>query len=324
MRPKRRYHPWYFAWRPLSVDDEETFDLLVGRLWLLTAAGAVAAFGASLLAVPQSYRSRMIGRTAGALAATGLAGLLAGVHGTVFPALTRIKLPVPHLPLPLDGLRIVHLSDFHLGMPLSVAAVRRALRMTRALRPDLIVLTGDFISYRYHLPLLRSTLAGLDAPLGMFAVLGNHDHKTEPAAIAHDLELLGITLLDNEHRVVQYKDAQMVIAGVDDMWHGRPDLCAALMDVPKDLPVLLLAHSPDYADIAAKTNVAVHFAGHTHAGHIRLPVLGSLFLPRHGVRYPHGVQRVGNMWLVISNGLGGLPLRIGARAEALLVTLQRA
>jgi predicted MPP superfamily phosphohydrolase len=266
----------------------------------------------------------MIGRTAVALAASGLSGLLAGVHGTVFPALTRIKLPVAHLPLPLDGLRIVHLSDFHLGMPLSAAAVRRALEMTKALKPDLIVLTGDFISYRHHLPLLRATLVGLDAPLGMFAVLGNHDHKTEPAAIARDLELLGITVLDNEHRVVQYKDAQVVIAGVDDMWHGHPDLCAALADVPKDLPVLLLAHSPDYADIAAQANVAVHFAGHTHAGHIRLPVLGSLFLPRHGVRYSHGVHRVKNMWLVISNGLGGLPLRIGARAEALLVTLRRA
>ncbi len=323
MRPKRQHRPWYFAWRPLHVDDEETFDILVGRPWLLSGAAVLATLTAVLLVAPRQRWPRLLGRIAAVVGALGLTGLVGGIHGTLFPALRRVRLPLRGLPPALDGLRIVHLSDFHLGMPFSIGAARRAMAITTTLAPDLIVLTGDFISYRHHLPLLRSVLAGIQAPLGVFAVFGNHDHKTDPATLAHDLESLGVTLLDNEHRIVHYQDAAFVIAGTDDMWHGQPDLGAALADIPHGLPVLLLAHSPDYADIAARTNVVVQFAGHTHAGHIRLPGLGSLFLPRYGVRYPHGLHRVGDMWLVISNGLGGLPLRLGTRAEALLVTLRR-
>jgi uncharacterized protein len=311
VRPKRPYRPWYWAWRPLAVEDE---------LW--TGAGALLLFVVVLLLVPRRYRLRLVRWTVGVLAALGFMGLAAGVWATLYPAMTHIRLPIQHLPSALDGLRIAHLSDLHLGMPLSVGAARRALAKTEASRPDLVLLTGDFISYREHLPLLRHTLEGITAPLGVFAVFGNHDHKTDPATLKRELRALGVTVLDNAHRVIK-GDATLVIAGVDDMWHGRPNLDRALRGAPKDALTLLLAHSPDYATVAAQTRVAVQFAGHTHAGHIRLPLLGSLFLPRHGVRFPHGLRRVGDMWLVISNGLGGLPLRIGTRAETLLVTLRR-
>ncbi len=181
MRPKRQHRPWYFAWRPLHVDDEETFDILVGRPWLLSGAAVLATLTAVLLVAPRQRWPRLLGRIAAVLGALGLTGLVGGIHGTLFPALRRVRLPLRGLPPALDGLRIMHLSDFHLGMPFSIGAARRAMAITTTLAPDLIVLTGDFISYRHHLPLLRSVLAGIRAPLGVFAVFGNHDHKTDPA-----------------------------------------------------------------------------------------------------------------------------------------------
>ncbi len=324
MHPKRRYRPWHLAWRPLAVEDEELFDILVGRPWLIAGVLAVVGFVVTLLVLPRRLWKRVTATVAAVLVALGGTALAVGIWGTLFPRLRRVRLPIHDLPAALDGLRIMHLSDFHLGMPFSISAARRALRMTDALVPDMIVITGDFISYTNHLPLLRTMLDGIAAPRGVFAVFGNHDHKTDPVRLRHDLESLGVTVLENEHCVVKHGDARFVVAGVEDMWHGKPDLDRALARIPRRLPVLLLAHSPDYAALASRSDVAVQFAGHTHAGHIKFPLLGSLFLPRHGVRFPHGIHRVGSMWLVISNGLGGLPIRLGARADALLVTLRRA
>ena len=107
------------------------------------------------------------------------------------------------------------------------------------------------------------------------------------------------------------------------MWDGAPDLERALADTPADAPIILLAHSPDFADIAARSHVALQLAGHSHGGHIRLPWLGPLLLPRHGVRHDRGLHRLGEMWLYVSHGLGGWPLRLGCRAEVTLLTLRR-
>jgi predicted MPP superfamily phosphohydrolase len=248
---------------------------------------------------------------------------LEGLRGAAFPTIEHVDLPIDRLPEVFDGFKIAQLTDLHLGVPLTHGAMRRAVAAVEAEQPDLIALTGDYVSFSRHLPLLREALQSLSAPYGLYAIFGNHDHWTHPEVIAQLLRDLGIHLLVNEHRTVRAGDEVLVIAGVDDLWDGHPDLEAALAGVPAGAPVILLAHAPDYADTAALGPVAVQLAGHTHAGHIRLPGLGPLFLPRHGVRYDRGLHRVGQMWLYVCHGLGGWPIRIGSRAEVTVFTLRR-
>ena len=318
---QRRTGP-FFAWRPPAPGESSNFEVLVGRRWqVATGAGCISA-SAALLVLPRR-QVEMLRTFAVTTALAGILGLVDNIRNTAFPVLRYVDLPLRDLPEALDGLRIAQLSDFHLGMPLSVRAVRRAVAAVETARPDLIVLTGDFVSYRRHLPLLRHMLRPLQAPHGVYAILGNHDHLAAPAAVARLLGERGVTVLVNEHRAVAIGDATLVIAGVDDMWRGQPDLEAALAGVPAGAPIILLAHAPDYADIAAQAPVAVQLAGHTHGGHIRLPGLGPLVLPRHGICYDQGLWRVGCMWLYVSQGLGGLPLRLGCRTEATLLTLRR-
>jgi predicted MPP superfamily phosphohydrolase len=312
-----------YSWRRPRHGEESHFELLISTRWTVVGLLGALLIGAGLAALPAPHR----GRVARILAATTVGGaalaLLEGVRGAAFPMLRRIDLPIERLPSAFDGLRIAQLTDLHLGMPLTGQSVRRAVAAVMEQQPDLIVLTGDYISYSRHLPQLRTALRPLEAPYGVYAVVGNHDHWTNPGAIMRVLDELGMQPLFNEHRVVAFDDSQLVIAGVDDMWDGKPDLAAALRDVPEGATILLLAHAPDYATLASRTEVAVQFAGHTHAGHIRLPWLGPLFLPRHGIDYERHLYRVGRMWLYVSHGVGGLPLRIGCRSEATVFTLQR-
>ena len=312
----------YLAWRPPRPGEERSFEVLVSPRWSIAALSAAGCLLALLLAVPARMRMRAMRVMAWGVMTAGLVALVDSLRGTSFPQLKQIDLPIPGLPPALAGLRIAQLSDQHLGMPFSRGATRRAVRLVQAARPDVIVLTGDFVSYTRHLPLLPAFLRSLSAPHGLFAIVGNHDYTIDPAGLRRRLEDLGATMLVNEHRTVRIGDGVLVIAGVDDMWYGHPDLRAALDGVPAGAPVILLAHAPDFADEAAQWPVAAQLAGHTHAGHIRLPGLGPLVLPRHGVRYDRGLQRVGRMWLYVSQGIGGLPIRIGCRAEATLFVLR--
>jgi predicted MPP superfamily phosphohydrolase len=199
--------------------------------------------------------------------------------------------------------------------------LRRALETAAGFRPDLICLTGDFVDTLADLPFLRAMLADIAAPLGVFACLGNHDYWDDPAAIALALDGLGITVLVNEHRVLEHQGSRFVLAGVADPWQANADLDAALQAAPADLPVLLLAHGPDYILTAATRSVVLQLSGHAHAGHINLPGLGPLVLPRWGLLYPHGLFQVGKSWLYVSRGIGGLPLRLGATPEVGLLTV---
>ena len=314
----------YFAWRRPRPDVLAHFQVLIGWRWIVAGAVVCLVALARVLVLPLPHRGRAIGAMVAGGGAAGVLTLLAGIRNAAIPLLKRVDLPLADLPPSLAGRMIAQISDLHLGVPLSRSAVRRALAAVQAARPDLIVITGDFVSYTRHLPLLREALQDLRAPYGLYASLGNHDHWTDLASLARLLGECRVRLLVNEHRAVTIGDATLVIAGVDDLWDGRPDLDAALAGVPAGAPIILLAHSPDYADRAAQSAVAVQLAGHSHGGHIRLPLLGPLLLPRHGVRYDRGLRRVGRMWLYVSHGLGGWPLRVGCRAEVTLFTLRPA
>ncbi len=227
----------------------------------------------------------------------------------------QIELPVPGLPAAFDGFNIAQISDLHMGRPFAVKNLRRAVKWVQQQSPDLLVFTGDFAHYTHAIPLLRTELRGIKARHGTYAVLGNHDYWTSVTALEQVLTECGIDLLRNERRCICVSGAALWLAGIDSVWEARHDLQATLGDLPSDAPAIVLAHEPDIADEVASYDVAVQLSGHTHAGHIAFPGLGPFFLPRHGFRYVRGLHRVGSMWLYVSRGLSGIPLRLGCPPE---------
>ncbi len=241
---------------------------------------------------------------------------------------TRMTLPIIDLPPAFDGMRIVHLSDIHLGipsldrrLPLIVAATNREM-------PDLIVITGD-IATGHHagLDAGMAVLKGLRARLGVWAVLGNHDYSVGDDHVAAVVESAGIRVLRNAHHVLICGADRLVLAGVDDAVRGIADLNGALDGTLPTDRIVLLAHEPDYARfVVADARVALQLSGHTHGGQIRFPLLPPLYLPHLGHLYPHGCYWIEDrLWLVVSAGIGTgqFVVRFNCRPELGVITLTR-
>ncbi|NNJ12171.1 metallophosphoesterase [Chloroflexales bacterium ZM16-3] len=301
---------------------ENPFAPLPGRVrysarWLGMSAGAA---GLAALAVARGGR-----RAAAVIGAAGLAGAAyATMYEPSHPKLERVSLRFHGLPLALDGMRIGQLSDLHLGHGYSVENTRWAVAQMLAEAPDLLALTGDLVSYTQNIADLPGLLAPLRAPLGIYAVPGNHDHWEGMPEIAEALRPLGVEFLVNDSRRLHWRGTDFTIAGVDDAWDGEMDMAAALAGAPTGDFTVLLCHMPDMADEAAQRGVDLQLSGHTHGGHLRLPLLGSFVLPRYGWRYPIGLHHIGRTQVYVSRGVGGMPLRLGCPPEATIITLRRA
>lgn len=238
------------------------------------------------------------------------------------PQLTQITYLLPSLPAALDGLRIGQISDSHLGQLHTADNLAWAIAQMQREQPELLVLTGDLVATHQAIAQLPDFVRGLSAPLGVYAVAGNHDYWEGLAEVRQALDQIGIPLLMNEHCRLRWKGADLWLAGIDDLWEGRPDVAAALAGVPPGAFTVLLAHVPDIADESATHHIALQLSGHTHGGHLRLPLIGPFSLPRHGLRYAMGHYTVGTMALYVSRGLGGAPLRFLCRPEATIITLR--
>jgi predicted MPP superfamily phosphohydrolase len=271
----------------------------------------------------------------GAIAAT-LGAVAAAAGGTGYalalePAwlvVEHIAVRVRDLPPPLHGLTLAHLSDLHRGPYTSSGQIRAAVQKTNTLSPDLIVLTGDYVFQSAdYATSCSDELAALRAPLGVYAIPGNHDHWTNIGTVTAQLSAAGLTVLRNQSRLLDVKGAALWVAGVDDVMEGHDDLQATLAAVPPGQPVLLLVHEPDFADEAARTGhqILLQLSGHSHGGQIRLPLLGPPFLPPLGRKYPAGLQAIrGASWQVYtSRGIGVIspPFRFNCRPEVALITL---
>ena len=239
--------------------------------------------------------------------------------------LVSVDIPLNALPNPFHGLRVVQLSDLHRGPTTGLAEIARAVRLAQAQAPDLFVLTGDYVtgnaSYAAD---LTAVLSELQAPLGVFAVLGNHDHWTDATVVGQHLRAAGIQLLVNETMPLIRQKEVLWLAGVDDVWVGRADLAQTLARVPQAGSVLLLAHEPDYADTAASDpRIKLQLSGHSHGGQVRVPGLGAPVLPSWGQKYPIGLNRVDGLTLYTNRGVGTTPLgpRLNCRPEVTLITL---
>jgi hypothetical protein len=247
-------------------------------------------------------------------------------------------------------LRVALVADLHAGPPqMPLARVATVMRAVQALAADLIVLAGDFRAtiwaVRNPVPIeaVADHLAGLRAPLGVHAVLGNHDWWDDPATqqrrggpvhAARVLAAAGIGVLQNRATRIAAPGGAFWLAGLDSQraihgprrrHEGRDDLAGTLAQVTDAAPVILVAHEPDiFPQVPAR--VAVTLSGHTHGGQIRLGPWVPVVPSRHGARYAWGHIREGGRDLVVSGGLGcsGLPLRLGRPPELTLVTLAAA
>ncbi len=271
------------------------------------------------------------------LLGTALAGAALGVAEAVAVRRTDRVLPVPGLDPRLQGLRIAHLSDFHLGAPgPNRVAARRAVRIAMAAEPDLIAITGDQLSHPRGADELLDLLGGLDAPLGVWAILGNHDlgYSRDPLSRAGevpDYAAAGVRLLRDETAVVERDGARIAISGIEPRRQERPSfatplgapLLAPWPAVDADLHVVL-SHYPDLFDEAPAGSRDLVLAGHLHGGQICVPwPSGRLRLSQLGQRYTDGVFRQGGATLHVTRGVGTtfVPFRILARPEVPVLEL---
>lgn len=251
-------------------------------------------------------------------------------YGTVFERgmlqVVPVRVRLPRLPRPFAGLKVAQISDLHFGPLVSAGAVRAAVDTVLGLKPDLAVVTGDHVSTLDHgeADLIVQELSRLNAPFGAFAVLGNHDHWTNPEVVANALRRAGLTLLRNASVRLDRAGETLYLAGVDDVWEKKHDLGSALAGVPDEGCAILLAHEPDFADDASKDRrVTLQLSGHSHGGQVRIPGRGPIRLPHLGQRYPEGLRQVGSMQLYTNRGIGVIfpPVRFNCRPEVTLFEL---
>ncbi len=164
----------------------------------------------------------------------------------------------------------------------------------------------------------------LQAPMGRFAVLGNHDAVSDSRKIVSDLQAHDIPVLQNRSVPFERGKARIWLAGVDDALDGMPDLGQALDKVPPGEATVLLAHEPDFADEASLSKVDLQLSGHSHGGQIWIPGIGAPWLPSLGRKYPRGLYKVGNLTLYTNIGIGTIraPVRINCPPEITLITLR--
>lgn len=238
--------------------------------------------------------------------------------------LGEARIAIPDLPHSFEDTRILLISDPHAGPFVTPSRMEETFERLLSTEPDLILLAGDLTTsslgeFERH----REAFRRLRAPLGVFAVLGNHDHYTGAAAeLSAMLERSGIGVLHNRSVRLRRGACGLSLAGVDDLLRGSPDLDAALADT--EPPVVLVSHNPDLFFEALRRGVALMLSGHTHGGQIRLPGLPVL-VRQSRYRLDEGRYRAGRTELVVSRGLGavGLPWRVACPPEALLLQLVR-
>ncbi len=240
---------------------------------------------------------------------------------------SEAEVPILGLAAPFHGCTALLVTDLHAGPFLAPRDLERTMDRLMSLEPDLVLLGGDFTSTRVaDLERTAAALRRLSAPLGVFAVLGNHDHYTgDPAGVRRGLTDLGIRVLHNQVDLLRRAGASLALAGVDDLAEGDYELEAVLAEVPPAVPSILLSHNPDLFFDAADLGVSLVLAGHTHGGQIRLPRLPVL-IRQSRFGFHEGCFVANGCQLVVSRGLGvvGLPLRLGCPPEAVLLTLRSA
>ena len=258
-------------------------------------------------------------------------GLLSGYAVFVEPRMVTVaeyEIVSENLPDGFHGKKIALIADIHHGYPRSPHLLDQILRLTKEQSPDIILLGGDYA--REHPKFLAdcfAKLSELDAPWEVYAVLGNHDYWNVPL-MRTTIRDAGIELLENDAVWLEEKGERILLAGVDDLWHGNPSLTGLRRKLAESDFTVLLSHNPDYYDVMSpedRNQIDLMLSGHTHGGQIT--VFG-FYAPKRTAqaKYTSGLVKpdAGPTHIIISNGVGtvGLPIRFFARPQIVLVTLK--
>ena len=238
-------------------------------------------------------------------------------------SLERVEIKLKRLPKKLDGFRIIHLSDIHHSPFTNLDHIERAVKIANRLKPDMFVLTGDYVSHekKYIAPVAK-VLGELEAPYGTYACLGNHDHWTDPILVAKKFRDQGIHVLVNEGFRFEARESSFWIAGVDDHMVGLTDLPTALKGSYPDEMKLLLAHNPIIFRQATRLGVDLTLSGHTHGGQVKVRDPEKRLLPKR--RLSSGLHRRKESQIYITRGIGTvvLPIRYQCPPEISLLELR--
>lgn len=250
------------------------------------------------------------------------------VYALMGPEIVQVEIIAPeNSPKGLDGLKIVQISDLHIGTTVKTRYVRTVVNRVNALNPDIIIITGDLVDF--HTPAIRKhlqPLADLKSTRGTYGITGNHEYYWGLNTLFYELEEVGIIMMVNENKIIDFNGAKILLSGVPDTSghlfepsHLIDMAKAAHSDIPADFKVLM-SHRPDTYKSAEKHGFDIQFSGHTHAGQF-FPF--NLIIPL-AHKYYKGLHRHGKLWLYINRGTGfwGPANRFGIRSEITLATLR--
>jgi uncharacterized protein len=287
----------------------------------------------TLVVTPAEQKTLLTRRNFLRLAAGSAAGLAlyAGEIARHEIEIIQRTITLSGLPDAFAGMRIVQISDFHFEEFTEAFFLKEIVRRVNALTPDVVVLTGDFVStgpLRRHFAIRMSyecaeLLGEIQCPQ-RYAILGNHDAKVSARAVTDALVTHGIPVLANRSVPLERGGRRLWLAGIEDALEQRPNLAAALPAGRSTEPVILLAHEPDFADYALGHKIGLVLSGHTHGGQICIPFLPPLFLPELGRRYVHGLFTLDDgLQLSVNRGIGAVlvPFRFRCPPEITVITL---
>jgi len=224
---------------------------------------------------------------------------------------------------PSSALRIAHLTDMHVGRVTPMKVQFAAVEMTNMERPDLVVITGDFVCHSQHyLEELYEVVRRFEAPV--IGVLGNHDHWSGANEVRRSLRRAGVEVLDNRHTMLTLRGERLQVLGLDDSYTGHADRAEALKGLRRDVPTLGLSHIAEEADALWAAGVPFVLSGHTHAGQVTFARLHELAIGKlAGHRYVHGLYGTrqtkqaphGAVYVGAGIGASVMPLRLGERGR---------
>lgn len=241
--------------------------------------------------------------------------------------INRLTITSPDVPKSFVGKKIVFIADIHHGHYFSLNRVTNLVNQINELQPDIILLGGDYV---HRDPKYISQVFGefkkLKSKLGIYAILGNHDHWENAELIRTKMSQCGIQICDNKSYWVRDGNDSIKIGGVGDLWEDEQLIESTTLDVDKSNFCMLLSHNPDYLENVHSNKVDFTLSGHTHGGQMTFFGLRAPILPsKYGQKYRYGLRKNGEMQSYITSGIGTItpPLRFFCRPEIVLFTLKR-